>query len=122
MFQEAPEAQLHRGVNRHSDRGEAPDPGLLSQQRLAGGGGGGRAAPEAWVQSSLHGSSHPCPEKQRLKVRSGVHSTHGLQLEERSPGSSCLSTAPYHTHPESPSTGSRALCVTPRSVLSPTRS
>lgn len=40
MFQEAPEAQLHRGVNRHSDRGDAPDPGLLSQQRLAGGGGG----------------------------------------------------------------------------------
>lgn len=49
MFQEAPEAQLRRGVNRHSDRGEAPDPGLLSQQRLAA----GMAAPEAWVQSSL---------------------------------------------------------------------
>lgn len=66
---------------------------------------------EGWLPQRI-GSIHPCPEKQPLKVRSGVHSTHGLQLEEYSPGSSCLTTAPYHTHPESPSTGSRALCDT----------
>lgn len=55
-----------RGVKGHSASGEAPDWGLLSQQRLWRG---------EWLPQR-NGSSHPCGEKQPLKTRcSGVHST-----------------------------------------------